>query len=117
MAEKIINYYKIKAFIDPRIIDTIILNIFLKGNYQPLCVCDKSMIKSVKEEKIIVFSNTDHIDSLEIYQLENMENTMKVMKYKLLVTSFMKNSHLSIFYFLTIWFRAPKSMFLPVNWW
>ena len=45
----------------------------------------------LEQERIIGFWNTAHVYSMDRYPLKTMENKMKVMKYKLLVTKFMKH--------------------------
>ena len=45
LSEKVINNITIKASYDIRIIDPNILNICSEGNFEPLYVCNKSMIK------------------------------------------------------------------------
>ena len=89
LAEGIINYLTIKASIDPIIIDPVILNIFTEGGYEPLYVCDKSVITFGTRKKI--FYNTAHVDSIVIHPIETKNNSITVIKDKLLVSNIMKH--------------------------
>ena len=77
LTDKIISNTTIKVSYDSRIYHPTILISSPEGNYEPLYVCDQSVIK-LEEKKIIGFCNTSHVD-------RKTENEMKLLKYKLLV--------------------------------
>ena len=85
LAIKIIYNITIKDSCALRIIDPAILKLCIVENYEPLYVCDQYVIKFGTRKYIIGFCNKDDVDSWDKYPSETINNTMKVMKDKILI--------------------------------
>ena len=85
LAEKVINNLKIKASCDTRIID--ISNIiFFSWRWLWKTICLWSICDYIWNKKnMIGLYNTAHVKYMYIHLLETTNNTMKAMKYKLLL--------------------------------
>ena len=90
LTDKIISNTTIKVSYDSRIYHPTILISSPEGNYEPLYVCDQSVIK-LEEKKIIGFCNTSHVDSRDRYQIEITNKATNITRDKLLVSNIMNN--------------------------